>query len=119
VLLTPLVVMAVSGSIWLLLPGRVLGGITPALQGIMSEAVDDNQQGELQGALTSVSAMAMIIAPMIMAYVIYAFTGPDAPVYMPGALFHLSAILTARGVMVFLHVGKIAVSADAAGKPRP
>ncbi|MFL4468382.1 TCR/Tet family MFS transporter [Tateyamaria armeniaca] len=93
--------------------------ITPALQGIMSKAVDDNQQGELQGALTSVSAMAMIIAPMIMTYVFYSFTGPNAPVYMPGASFYLSAILMALGLMVFLRAGKIGVSADAAGEPRP
>lgn len=80
--------------------------ITPALQGIMSKAVDDNQQGELQGALTSVSALAMIIAPMIMTYVFYAFTGPDAPVYLPGASFFLSAMLMVVGLIVFLRFGK-------------
>ena len=93
--------------------------ITPALQGIMSKAVDDNQQGELQGALTSVSAPAMIIAPMIMTYVFYAFTRSAAPVYMPGAAFYLSAILMALGLTVFLRAGKIAVSADATGQPHP
>ncbi|MEO0766876.1 MAG: tetracycline resistance MFS efflux pump, partial [Pseudomonadota bacterium] len=93
--------------------------ITPALQGIMSKAVDDNQQGELQGALTSVSALAMIISPMIMTYVFYSFTGPQAPVYMPGASFYLSAILMAVSLVVFLRVGKIAVSRDVTGDQRP
>lgn len=76
--------------------------ITPALQGIMSKSVNDNQQGELQGALTSVSALAMIISPMVMTYVFYSFTGPRAPFYMPGASFYLSAILMALGLIVFL-----------------
>ncbi|MEP5632522.1 MAG: TCR/Tet family MFS transporter [Tateyamaria sp.] len=76
--------------------------ITPALQSIMSKSVDDNQQGELQGALTSVSALAMIISPMVMTYVFYNFTGPTAPIYMPGAPFFLSAILIGFGLMVFL-----------------
>ncbi len=93
--------------------------ITPALQGIMSKAVDDNQQGELQGALTSVSALAMIIAPMIMTYVFYSFTGANALVYMPGASFYLSAILMALGLMVFLRAGRIAASRDVSGQPAP
>lgn len=93
--------------------------ITPALQGIMSKAVDDNQQGELQGALTSVSALAMILSPMAMTYVFYSYTGPDASVYMPGAPFFLSAILMALGLMVFLRAGRISGSCNVSGRPAP
>ena len=111
-----------SSGFWLLIltPLAALPAvITPALQGIMSKAVDDNQQGELQGALTSVSALTMIISPMIMTYVFYSFTGPSAPVYMPGASFYLSAILMAVSLMVFLRVRKIAVSLDVTGDQHP
>ena len=110
-----------SGAVLLILtPLAALPAvITPALQGIMSKAVNDNQQGELQGALTSVSALAMIIAPMVMTYVFYSFTGPDAPVYMPGASFFLSAALMAVGLIVFLRAGKIAMSADATKGSKP
>ena len=110
-----------SGAVLLMLtPLAALPAvITPALQGIMSKAVNDNQQGELQGALTSVSALAMIIAPMVMTYVFYSFTGPDAPVYMPGASFFLSAALMAVGLIVFLRAGKIAMSADATKGSKP
>lgn len=107
-----------SSGFWLLIltPLAALPAvITPALQGIMSKAVDDNQQGELQGALTSVSALAMIISPMVMTYVFYSFTGPDAPVYLPGASFFLSAILMAVGLVVFLRARKIGTSVDATG----
>lgn len=103
-----------SGTVLLILtPLAALPAvITPALQGIMSKAVDDNQQGELQGALTSVSALAMIISPMVMTYVFYSFTDPGAPVYMPGASFYLSAILMAVGLMVFLRARAIVSNKD-------
>ena len=100
--LADIAVFIIIGFVWsgtallILTPLAALPAvITPALQGIMSKAGDDNQQGELQGALTSVSALAMIISPMLMTYVFYSFTGPEAPVYMPGASFYLSAVLMA------------------------
>lgn len=99
----------VSSGTWLMIltPLAALPAvIIPALQGILSKAVNDNQQGELQGALTSVSALAMILSPMIMTYVFYSFTAPDAPVYLPGASFFLSAFLMAVGLMVFLRAGR-------------
>lgn len=110
-----------SGTVLLILtPLAALPAvITPALQGIMSKAVDDNQQGELQGALTSVSALAMIISPMVMTYVFYSFTGPAAPFYLPGASFFLSAILMGVGLMVFLRFGKPSASPDATGQLAP
>ncbi len=80
--------------------------ITPALQAIMSKAVPDDQQGELQGALTSVSALAMIAAPMVMSSVFFAFTDETAPLHLPGAPFLLSAVLMGIALIVFLGHGK-------------
>ena len=79
-----------SGTIALILVplASLAGVITPALQGIMSKAVGDDQQGELQGALTSVSALAMMISPMLMTSTFAAFSGAGAPIYLPGAPFH-------------------------------
>ena len=76
--------------------------ITPALQGIMSKAVGTDAQGELQGVLTSLSALAMILSPMIMTGTFAAFTKADAPVYLPGAPFLLSAALIGLALLVFL-----------------
>ncbi|WP_187429435.1 Tetracycline resistance protein, class C [Roseobacter fucihabitans] len=76
--------------------------ITPALQGIMSKAVAADAQGELQGALTSASALAMILSPMVMTSVFASFTSPEATVYLPGAPFILSAVLIAAGLAVFI-----------------
>lgn len=98
-----------SGTLALILtPLAALAGVvTPALQGIMSKAVDDSQQGELQGALTSVSALAMIFAPMAMTYTFAAFTAESAPVYMPGAPFLLSVVLIAIALFVFARSGHV------------
>ena len=78
------------------------GVITPALQGIMSKAVADDAQGELQGALTSVSAIAMMLSPLLMTYTFYAFSEPGVAVYFPGAPFILSAGLVLVALSVFL-----------------
>lgn len=95
-----------SGAVLLALtPIAALAGvITPALIGIMSRAVDDNAQGELQGALTSVSALAMILAPLVSTGVFAVFSAQDAAIYLPGAPFYLSALLMGAGLVTFLRV---------------
>ncbi|MEM8577837.1 MAG: TCR/Tet family MFS transporter [Pseudomonadota bacterium] len=79
--------------------------ITPALQGLMSKAVGDDQQGELQGALVSVSALAMIASPLVMSSVFFAFTEEGGPVRFPGAPFLLSAALMGVALIVFVRRG--------------
>lgn len=93
-----------SGTLALILtPLAALGGvITPALQGIMSRMVNDNEQGELQGILTSVHALAMIVSPLMMTSVFAAFTREGAVVYLPGAPFLLSILLMVLGLAVFI-----------------
>jgi len=86
--------------------------ITPALQGIMSQSVGADQQGELQGALTSISALAMIISPMLMTGMFAAFTGPDTAIYLPGAPFLLSAGLIVAGLIVFVVSGRQSPTKD-------
>ncbi|TGE16414.1 TCR/Tet family MFS transporter [Hymenobacter elongatus] len=72
-----------------------LGGIAvPALQGIMSGQVPANEQGELQGALTSLVSLTSIVGPPLMTNLFAFFTGPRAPVHFPGAAFLTGAVLT-------------------------
>ncbi|MEL6642924.1 MAG: TCR/Tet family MFS transporter [Pseudomonadota bacterium] len=86
----------------ILTPLTALGAVvTPALQGIMSRAVANNAQGELQGVLTSAQALSMIVSPIAMTSVFYAFTNPDAPVFMPGAPFLLSMSLMVVCLVVY------------------
>lgn len=86
----------------LLTPLAAMGAvITPALQGVMSRMVSDDAQGELQGVLVSVNALAMIISPMLMTGIFAAFTRPDAVIQFPGAPFLLSMVLIGLSLFLF------------------
>ena len=74
----------------------------PAIQGIMSRKIPDDAQGELQGVLASLGAISMIVAPLAMTRVFAHFSGPDAPVYFPGAAFLLAAALMLIATVVFI-----------------
>ncbi|MES2666967.1 MAG: TCR/Tet family MFS transporter [Pseudomonadota bacterium] len=84
-----------SGPLALILtPITALGGVvTPALQAIASKSAPANAQGELQGVLTSLGAIAMIASPLIMTATFAGFTGPATPFYSPGAPFLLASLL--------------------------
>lgn len=72
-----------------------LGGIAgPALQGIISSQVPANEQGELQGALSSLMSATSIVGPLLMTNTFAFFTSKTAPVYFPGSVFLLGALLT-------------------------
>ncbi len=71
-----------------------LGGFAgPALQGIMSNQVPANEQGELQGSLTSLLAVTSIIGPLTMTWLFAWFTSEAAPVHFAGAPFFMGAVL--------------------------
>jgi DHA1 family tetracycline resistance protein-like MFS transporter len=79
-----------------------LGSIAgPALQGIMSRTAADNQQGELQGTLSAINAVAIILAPLTMTQIFWFFTSGPAPFHLPGAPFLLSALLTIGCIGLF------------------
>ena len=76
-----------------------LGGICgPALQSIISGQVPSNQQGELQGGLTSIMSLTSIIGPVVMTSLFSYFTSPTAPFHFAGASFFLGSILMALGL---------------------
>ncbi len=78
-----------------------LGGFAgPSLQSLISAQAPSNEQGELQGALTSLTSVTSIIGPPVMTYLFAYFTSDDAIVYFPGAAFLAAAIVTI--VAVFL-----------------
>ena len=67
----------------------------PALQSIISGQVPANQQGELQGGLTSIMSLTSIIGPVVMTSLFSYFTKPTAPFHFAGAPFLLGSILMA------------------------
>lgn len=86
-----------------LTPLSALGSIAqPALQGIMSRTAADDQQGELQGALSSIKAIATITSPLIVTQTFWYFTNENAPFMAPGAPFVLSGMIMAGCIGIFL-----------------
>jgi len=73
----------------------------PALQGLMSNSVSDNAQGELQGAMSSLTAVATIVSPFLMTRVFSYFTSEEAPVFLPSAPFLLSALSVVIALVIF------------------
>ena len=82
-----------------------LGGIAgPALQATLSEHVPANEQGELQGALTSLMSLTTIIGPPIMNYLFYFFTKDNAPLHFPGISFLVAAVFMLFSVFITWNV---------------
>lgn len=78
-----------------------LGGIAgPALQAILAGHVPRNEQGELQGALTSMVSLTSIIGPLVMTSLFAWFTKPGTPVHFSGAPFLLGSILLMASALV-------------------
>ena len=92
-----LTLFAFSNQAWMMFVFLIpycLGGIAgPSLQGIISNQVPANEQGELQGALTSLISVTSIIGPPLMTNLFAYFTKEDGVVYFPGAAFMMGALL--------------------------
>ncbi len=92
-----LVLFGLASQSWMMFAFLIpycLGGISgPGLQAIISGTVPANEQGELQGSLTSIISITSIVGPLVMSNLFAFFTGPIAPFYFPGAPFMLAAVL--------------------------
>jgi DHA1 family tetracycline resistance protein-like MFS transporter len=92
-----LVLFGLASQSWMMFVFLIpycLGGISgPGLQAIISGTVPANEQGELQGSLTSIISITSIVGPLVMSNLFAFFTGPIAPFYFPGAPFMLAALL--------------------------
>jgi len=73
--------------------GSLSGLVTPAVQALMSHAVPANEQGGLQGALTSLSSVTGILGPIVSTKLFGYFISDKAPILLPGAPFFWSALL--------------------------
>jgi DHA1 family tetracycline resistance protein-like MFS transporter len=78
-----------------------LGGIAgPSLQSMISQQVGANEQGELQGGLTSLQSITTIIGPLFASNLFAFFTSTNAPVQFPGAAFLVAGILVFIGWVI-------------------
>ncbi len=70
---------------------------TPALTAICSRQAPENEQGLLQGTLSSINAVAIIIGPFAASMVLSAVTASPPLLDLPGAWFIISALLFGAG----------------------
>ena len=88
--------------LYVIIPFTGLGAlITPAMTALMSRRVPPDAQGELQGALSAVLGVTLIISPVLMTQIFGHFTSAAAPVYLPGAPFLGAAVLMALALVPF------------------
>lgn len=102
---------------WGMYVGIVVGALAglayPSLTAMMSQQVEENAQGELQGALSSLASLATIIGPPVMTQLFAAFTGAGAPVQLPGVAFLLASVLAAVALAMVLRAPRVGASAAA------
>jgi DHA1 family tetracycline resistance protein-like MFS transporter len=76
---------------WVFLVGvpvmALWGFATPALQALMTARVLPTEQGQLQGAISSLTALAGLVGPALFTQVFAAAIAPGAQMHFPGAPF--------------------------------
>ncbi|WP_426791700.1 TCR/Tet family MFS transporter [Sphingobacterium sp. WOUb80] len=105
-----LLLFSFAGEGWMMLLFLIpysLGGICgPSLQSMISKSIPANQQGELQGALTSLVSATSIVGPPMMTNLFYYFTHDKAPFQFSGAPFLLASILMMLSAVIIYSTSK-------------
>lgn len=84
-----------------------LGGIAmPACQSLITKTVRHDEQGQVQGALTSVNSLANIFGPLIGSQVFAWSIGSGMAEPIPGAVFFSCAAIAGLGGVVILYALK-------------
>ncbi|MGK6350403.1 TCR/Tet family MFS transporter [Parapedobacter sp. DT-150] len=103
-----LVLFAFASEGWMMFAFLIpycLGGICgPSLQAVIAGHVNSSQQGELQGALTSLMSLTTILGPLIMNNTFSYFTTDKAPFHFPGVHFLIGAICMLGGLIIIHRV---------------
>ncbi|MEO0468909.1 MAG: TCR/Tet family MFS transporter [Bacteroidota bacterium] len=78
-----------------------LGGLCdPILKAYLVGQVPADEQGELQGGLTSIQSLTTIFGPLIMTNIFFFTTKDDTPFFFPGSSFLLAFILMAGSLVI-------------------
>jgi MFS transporter, DHA1 family, tetracycline resistance protein len=93
-------------TFWLGLPVfSLMGLVGPAVQALMTTRVQPTEQGQLQGANSSIMGLTGLIGPGLFTLTFAYFIGAGTRWHIPGASFLLAAVLMliALGVAVTIH----------------
>ena len=104
------ILAVIERGVWVFvfMPLTALGIVVgPAIQGMMADRVSDDQQGELQGVLSSVAAVGVILAPPLMTGVFRFATSEASPVHFPGAPFIVAGVLAVAALILLARVPRL------------
>ena len=86
---------------WLGIPVMALWGLAgAATQALMTQLVAPDQQGQLQGATTSVQSVSQLLGPFLFTLIFAYFIGAQAPLKLPGAPFLLASALLGLALVI-------------------
>lgn len=89
----------------IIIVGALSGIAGPAIQGMVAGTVRADEQGKVQGALTSLLSITSIVAPLLFTTGLFAyFTSPVAPIALPGAPFFLGSVLMLIALFLLLRL---------------
>jgi DHA1 family tetracycline resistance protein-like MFS transporter len=93
---------APSGPLfWLGIPVMALWGVAgAATQALTTQLVAPHQQGQLQGATTSVQSVSQLLGPFLFTLTFAYFIGDRAPLKLPGAPFLLASALLLLALVI-------------------
>lgn len=89
---------------WLSMPVMALWGVaSPVSQSLMTQRLEPHEQGQLQGALTSLMAFAGLFGPGLFTQVFASAIDPKLGLNLPGAPFFVSSALLGLALAIAWH----------------
>ncbi len=86
---------------WLGIPVMSLWGVSgAAIQALMTKRVAADQQGQLQGANSSVQSISQLLGPFLFTLTFAYFIGARTPLHLPGAPFYLASALVLLALVI-------------------
>lgn len=113
-LLTGLVINAFSFVLyglapfgWMFYPIALFGAFSgiaqPSAQSMITQTVRDDEQGAIQGSLSSLNALSAVIGPLLATQIFRYFISDAAPIHLPGAPFFLGAFFLVIGLLLAIN----------------
>ena len=84
--------------------GSLMGFYGPAAQGLMTHRVSASEQGQLQGANSSVQGIAGLVGPGLFTWIFAHFISTGRSSQLPGAPFLLGSLLLVTALLLALRV---------------
>ena len=83
------------------------GFVHPMLTAIISQEVPDDAQGELQGGLSSIMSIAMLLGTLFFSQIFGYFMSGNAGFISPNVAMYVSAVISVGSLLLFVFGGKV------------